>query len=288
MKIQEVKLLYIYNENDLDSHKVEAGLLAATLSLASESARATLSVRRYQTCKISQHRTRLVYNGIALFIEALHVQIFKPRSQQTHSQELKERIEKKPMIIAASSNSDFQMSKENAADTGNIILNHDFSDGLHFWRPNYGCDAFVVPAGSGYHNGLTTAIVSKRNQCWHGLEQDITSRISAGSTYTVSACVGASGTFQGCVNVLATLKLVYQKSETSFLSGGKKSVSNDGWGMLEGSFSLSTMPNEVIFYLEGPPPGAHLLIKSVVISCSSSTTCDESKDLMEKAPIITA
>ncbi|OIT38104.1 hypothetical protein A4A49_33519 [Nicotiana attenuata] len=192
------------------------------------------------------------------------------------------------MIITASSNSDFQISKENAADTGNIILNHDFSDGLHLWRPNYGCDAFVVPAGSGYRNGLTTAVVSKRNQYWHGLEQDITSRISAGSTYTVSACVGASGTFQGCINVLATLKLVYQNSKTSFLSVGKKAVSNDGWGMLEGSFSLSAMPKEVIFFIEGPPPGAHLLIKSVVISCSSSTACDEWKDLMEKAPIITA
>ncbi|XP_009786647.1 endo-1,4-beta-xylanase 1-like [Nicotiana sylvestris] len=192
------------------------------------------------------------------------------------------------MIITASSKSDFQISKENAADTGNIILNHEFSDGLHFWRPNYGCDAFMVPADSGCRNGLPTAIVSKRNQYWHGLEQDITSRISAGSTYTVSACVGASGTFQGCINVLATLKLVYQNSKTSFLSVGKKSVSNDGWGMLEGSFSLSTMPKEVIFYLEGPPPRARLLVKSVVIPCSSSTTCDESKDLMEKAPIITA
>lgn len=41
--------------------------------------------------------------------------------------------------------------------------------------------------------------------------------------------------------------------------------------MLEGSFSLSTVPNEVIFYLEGLPPGAQLLIKSVVMLCSSST-----------------
>jgi len=46
--------------------------------------------------------------------------------------------------------------------------------------------------------------------------------------------------------------------------------------MLEGSFSLSTVPNEVIFYLEGPPPGTQLLIKSVVILRSSSTASDVS------------
>lgn len=81
----------------------------------------------------------------------------------------------------------------------------------------------MVPAGSGYHKGLAAkegccyAVVSNRKECWQGLEQDITSRVSAGSTYTVSACVGATGTFQGSVEVLATLKLVYQNSETSYL-----------------------------------------------------------------------
>ncbi|MCD7467382.1 hypothetical protein HAX54_004793 [Datura stramonium] len=92
---------------------------------------------------------------------------------------------------------------------------------------------------------------------------------------------------QGSVKFCATLKLVYQNSETRFLSIGKTYVSKESWRMLEGSFSLSTVPNEVIFYLEGPPPGAQLLIKSVVILCSSSTVCDESKEKMEKAQMIT-
>lgn len=41
--------------------------------------------------------------------------------------------------------------------------------------------------------------------------------------------------------------------------------------MLEGSFSLSTMPDQVIFYLEGPSPGSDLLIKSVIITSPSCT-----------------
>ncbi|KAH0683853.1 hypothetical protein KY289_021605 [Solanum tuberosum] len=189
-------------------------------------------------------------------------------------------------MVIAINNSDSQSSKENGKDIGNIILNHEFLDGLHLWPPN-GCHTFVVPAGSGYRNGLTMAVVTKRTIWWQGLEQDITSRVSAGSSYTVSACVGASGTFQGSVKVFATIKLVYQNSEMKFISIGKKYVSKESWEMLEGSFSLSTVPNEVIFYLEGPPPGTQLLIKSVVILRSSSTASDESKQEMEKAPMIT-
>lgn len=77
----------------------------------------------------------------------------------------------------------------------------------------------MVPA-TGYRDGLA-AVVTNRKECWQGLEQNITSRVSAGSTYVLSACVGASGTFQGSVEVLATLKLLYQNSETIFMSVGK-------------------------------------------------------------------
>ena len=40
------------------------------------------------------------------------------------------------------------------------------------------------------------------------------------------------------------------------------------WEKLEGTFSLSTMPDRVVFYLEGPPPGIDLLIQSVEITCT--------------------
>ena len=49
----------------------------------------------------------------------------------------------------------------------------------------------------------------------------------------------------------------------------RTSVNNDSWEKLEGTFSLSTMPDRVIIYLEGPAPGVDLLIRSVVINCST-------------------
>ena len=107
----------------------------------------------------------------------------------------------------------------------NIILNPDFSRGLNSWHPNC-CDGFVLSSDSG-HSGFSTkpggnyAVVSNRKECWQGLEQDITSRISPCSTYSISARVGVSGLVQYPTDVLATLKLEYQNSATSYLLVGK-------------------------------------------------------------------
>jgi len=49
----------------------------------------------------------------------------------------------------------------------------------------------------------------------------------------------------------------------------RTSVNKDSWQKLEGTFSLSTMPDRVVFYLEGPAPGVDLLIRSVEINCST-------------------
>ncbi|KAL6542605.1 Glycoside hydrolase, 10 [Orobanche minor] len=159
----------------------------------------------------------------------------------------------------------------------NIILNHDFFGGLHSWHPNC-CDGFVVSPESDHPKGLPVglggcfAVVTNRKECWQGLEQDITNRISVGSTYTVHAWVGVTKAPQGDANVQATLKLEYQDLSISYLFLGRTSASVQRWKKIEGTFSLSTMPERVMFYLEGPSPGIDLLVRSVIISCSSQ--CD--------------
>ncbi|KAG4200466.1 hypothetical protein ERO13_A05G213200v2 [Gossypium hirsutum] len=160
--------------------------------------------------------------------------------------------------------------------TDNIIVNHDFYKGLYSWHPNC-CNGFIVSANSGNRVGLSPksggnyAVIKNRTEHWQGLEQDITSKISPGSTYSVSACVGVSGPLSGSTDVMATLKLLNHGSGASYMFIGKTSVSKGKWEMVEGIFSLPTVPNQVIFYLEGPPPGVELLIDSVVIRCPSSS-----------------
>ncbi|KAF5187431.1 Endo-1,4-beta-xylanase [Thalictrum thalictroides] len=157
---------------------------------------------------------------------------------------------------------------------GNIILNHDFSLGLQSWHLNC-CDGHVASADSGSLQGVSAktganyAIIHNRKECWQGLEQDITSKVSPGATYYVSAWVGVAGSIQGATEVLATLKLEYKNSSTNYLFLGRTSVLKDRWEKLETTFSLETMPDRLVFYLEGPSPGIDILVDSVVISSSS-------------------
>lgn len=163
----------------------------------------------------------------------------------------------------------------------NIISNHNFSQGLDLWRPNC-CEAFVVYAESGPHQPLTGnscdnyAVITNRKDSWQGLVQDITGRVSSGPTYSVSACVGVSGLVQDISNIQATLKLEYHDSTSNYLFIGRTSVSKEKWGKLEGTFSLSSLPKRILFYLEGPSPGVDILIKSVVISCHDTSYCESS------------
>ncbi|KAM3398404.1 hypothetical protein P3S68_001919 [Capsicum galapagoense] len=121
----------------------------------------------------------------------------------------------------------WQSPKENSENTGsydaiNVILNHDFSKGLHLRHTNC-CNVFVVPACSSNYKGVAEdigcsyTIITNCTECWKGLQQDFTSRISAGCVYVVSARVVVSGTFHGSIDVQATLRLVYQNAEISYL-----------------------------------------------------------------------
>ncbi|XP_064992982.1 endo-1,4-beta-xylanase 2-like isoform X2 [Musa acuminata AAA Group] len=153
----------------------------------------------------------------------------------------------------------------------NIISNHDFSNGLESWHPNC-CHAYVASAISGFLNGVRPssggnyAVVTHRNESWQGLEQDITEKVTVSVKYTVTACVGVYGDLHGPAGVQATLKLENSDSSISYMFIERILVSKDCWEMLEGSFSLASMPRRVVFYLEGPPPGVDLLIDSVVVS----------------------
>ncbi|KAG6608395.1 Endo-1,4-beta-xylanase 1, partial [Cucurbita argyrosperma subsp. sororia] len=162
-------------------------------------------------------------------------------------------------------------AKPSPPRAANILLNHDFSMGLQHWHPNC-CNATLSESNyeeeASINSRVKYAVVTDRNECWQGLEQEITNKISPGITYSVSANVGVSGSLHVSADVLATLKLVHGDAATSYLCIGRTSVSKEKWEKLEGTFSLPTMPDRVVFYLEGPSPGIDLLIRSVEITCA--------------------
>jgi hypothetical protein len=112
------------------------------------------------------------------------------------------------------------------SNASNILMNHDFSDGLNYWHLVC-CNGHVISADAGDQVGISMdsdqnyAVITKRNEWWQGLEQDITDRISIGSTYRVTAFVGVSGPSQESAEVKATLKLEYDDSATQCLFIGR-------------------------------------------------------------------
>ncbi|GKC45498.1 uncharacterized mitochondrial protein-like protein, partial [Tanacetum coccineum] len=77
------------------------------------------------------------------------------------------------------------LSSENNWYTPSIIDNHTFSNGLHAWYANC-CDAFLVSPSveeSTQKSCKRNVVVTNRTQNWQGLEQDITRKVSPGSTY---------------------------------------------------------------------------------------------------------
>ncbi|XP_031479075.1 endo-1,4-beta-xylanase 1-like [Nymphaea colorata] len=160
----------------------------------------------------------------------------------------------------------------------NIILNHDFSGGLQFWRPNC-CHGYVISKAPGCAEGVVSesgtsyAVASNRTQPWQGLEQDITSRISPHSSYTFFASVRVRGCHES--RVQATLRLEQVGSSPTFAYIGSTIASNKRWVNLEGKFSLTSVPTRVIVYLEGPDPGVDLLVDQVYVCHSSGPTRGE-------------
>lgn len=69
--------------------------------------------------------------------------------------------------------------------------------------------------------GMNYAIITNRTEAWQGLEQDITSKVSVGSTYCVSAYVRVWGGQQEPAPVIATLKLEFFDSSTRYVFVGR-------------------------------------------------------------------
>ncbi|KAG6534236.1 endo-1,4-beta-xylanase 1-like isoform X2 [Zingiber officinale] len=158
----------------------------------------------------------------------------------------------------------------------NIVSNHDFLNGLESWHPNC-CQAYVTSGNSNFLNGVKPlsgdnyAVVMRRSENWQGLEQDITDKVAAGLKYNVTVFVAVHGDLHGTTGVQATLKLE-NDSSLSYVFIERIVVSQDCWKKLEGSFSLTSKPRRVVFYLEGPDPGIDILIDSVAIVCEEVIT----------------
>eukprot|EP01018_Ginkgo_biloba_P023065 Gb_13086 [translate_table: standard] len=153
-----------------------------------------------------------------------------------------------------------------AGTLGNIILNPKFCMGLHGWHTNL-CSGSISSdlAQDPKTESKMYAVITNRRDSWQGLEQDITMRLMPNLDYNALASVQIGGTPQFQVFIQATLRIENKNAPPRFLSIARVQASIGKWEILQGTFSLEVIPDRAIFYLEGPPGGVDLLVKSVEI-----------------------
>ncbi|PKI41155.1 hypothetical protein CRG98_038440 [Punica granatum] len=155
-----------------------------------------------------------------------------------------------------------------------------------YWHPNFS-HGYVVNSVHDYPERISLksagrfAVLTNRKWTWHCLEQNITSGIIQGACYMLAAFVDIAGRVQGLAEVLASLKIDYEGSNTThYVNIGndytcfKVYVSKDEWEDLQGSSLISNKPSHVVLYIEGPPAGIDLLIEYVKVTKSTHHVLD--------------
>ncbi|PKU73318.1 hypothetical protein MA16_Dca011008 [Dendrobium catenatum] len=104
----------------------------------------------------------------------------------------------------------------------NIIKNADFSQGIEYWRRNWDhCQAEVVSSTGEVGCHYNYAIVTRRSEFWHSIEQDITGEVYVGAIYDVSAHVSVKGGDGKKFQMTATVRIDNFDSTTFFLHLGR-------------------------------------------------------------------
>ncbi|CAH9053508.1 unnamed protein product [Cuscuta europaea] len=158
----------------------------------------------------------------------------------------------------------------------NIILNPEFEDGLNNWTGR-GCkivllnDLTSITNGEENMSSLSSekafACAKERTQDWNGIQQDITGRVQRKLAYEAIAIVrirdGSGG--GGKVNnaeVRATLWLQFNDHREQYIGIARVQASDTDWTKLQGKFLINGSPSKLVIFLEGPPPGIEVIVKS--------------------------
>ncbi|KAI9107044.1 hypothetical protein K1719_022572 [Acacia pycnantha] len=193
-----------------------------------------------------------------------------------------------------------ERQKWNERKSTNIVVNHDFSGGLYSWYSN--CrHGYVVSGSQGrilIDSDRNYAVVTNRHKWWQGLEQNITTKISVGSTYKVSARVGVSGLPQA----FRYLFLVRWEDFSSrgqlgkvrrVILLGKYLISSEGGSA--GDENVATDPKfddglnnwsgrgcKIALHssLEGPPPGTDILVNTLCVKRAAKAPLSSPPDVI--------
>ena len=167
-----------------------------------------------------------------------------------------------------------QAGSGQAGSTGttpaNLVSNADFELGVAPWSAAFGgtLSLSVEQAHSGTHSGKLT----NRTQSYQGAHYDLTSVVTPGAQYAVSAWgrIGNGATSTAPLKLTALFKCMGLSDQ--YLTLRQVSAASDAaWSELKGG--TFTVPGsdacdivQVLVYVEGPPPGYDLYVDDVTVT----------------------
>lgn len=167
-----------------------------------------------------------------------------------------------------------QAGSGQAGSTGttpaNLVSNADFELGVAPWSAAFGgtLSLSVEQAHSGTHSGKLT----NRTQSYQGAHYDLTSVVTPGAQYAVSAWgrIGNGATSTAPLKLTVLFKCMGLSDQ--YLTLRQVSAASDAaWSELKGG--TFTVPGsdacdivQVLVYVEGPPPGYDLYVDDVTVT----------------------
>jgi hypothetical protein len=152
----------------------------------------------------------------------------------------------------------------------NLISNPDFELGVAPWSAAFGgtLSVSVVQPHSGTHSGKVT----NRTQTYQGAHYDLTSVVTPGAEYAVSAWgrIGNGATSTALLKLTALIKCMGLADQ--YLTVRQLSTASDAaWSEIRGgTFSVPAADAcdlvQVLLYIEGPPAGYDIYVDDVSVT----------------------
>jgi endo-1,4-beta-xylanase len=147
--------------------------------------------------------------------------------------------------------------------TASLVSNGDFELGTSGW---FGWGGTLGVSTARAHGGLQSLLVSNRSAGAGTAAYDLTSAVSAGTTYLTSFFVTIGGAASAPVNVTSKVTCAGESAVYSWVSNSS-AVGDGAWTELAGPLVLPDCElSEVQIYVEGPPEGVDLYVDDVIVS----------------------
>jgi len=145
----------------------------------------------------------------------------------------------------------------------NLVSNGTFETGTSGW---FGWGGTLATSAARAHSGAQSLWVSNRTAGAGTAAYDLTSAVTAGSTYLTSFFVTIGGAASAPVNVTSKVSCSGAGDAYSWVSNSS-AVSDGVWTELAGPLALPDCDlTQVLLYVEGPPEGVDLFVDDVIIS----------------------